>query len=164
MKKGFLILCALCLCGCTRINKAPSAEKVEKKQEEELTQHTLECIKDSDSMSFVAVGDMLQQQTQVFYMTYEDLGINEGLNHDDLLKAINEKLAQSYGALQGVDVVSSLEDNRVKVTVSIDYNQANIQALIDAGLLHEGEVETKYVSLGKTQKQLEDDGFACTVQ
>ncbi|WP_356918143.1 DUF1307 domain-containing protein [uncultured Dubosiella sp.] len=50
------------------------------------------------------------------------------------------------------------------MTVTIDYRRADIQALIDAGLLHEGEVDTKYVSLGKTQTQLEKEGYSCTVQ
>lgn len=97
-------------------------------------------------------------------MTFEELGIGEGMSSEDMMNAINSSLARSYDALQGVDAVGSLEDNRVKVTVTIDYKKADIQALINAGLLHEGEVDTKYVSLGKTQSQLEQEGYSCTIQ
>lgn len=168
MRKVWVLFFVAGLCGCTRVNEASKNVEDTKQpamaQEEEAVQHTLDCTKESDSVSFQAQGDHVESQIQTFYLSFADLGIGEGMSSEDMMNAINSSLARSYDALQGVDAVGSLEDNRVKVTVTIDYRRADIQALIDAGLLHEGEVDTKYVSLGKTQTQLEKEGYSCTVQ
>lgn len=130
------------LCGCSRVNETSSSMNGSGQpavEEEDTNQHTLDCTNDSDSMSLQSQGDHVEYQTQTFYMTFEELGIGEGMSSEDMMNAINSSLARSYDALQGVDAVGSLEDNRVKVTVTIDYKKADIQALINAGLLHEGK-------------------------
>lgn len=167
MKRIVCMFFLVGLCGCSRVNETSSSMNGSGQpavEEEDTNQHTLDCTNDSDSMSLQSQGDHVEYQTQTFYMTFEELGIGEGMSSEDMMNAINSSLARSYDALQGVDAVGSLEDNKVKVTVTIDYKKADIQALINAGLLHEGEVDTKYVSLGKTQSQLEQEGYSCTIQ
>ncbi len=166
MRKGLVVFFLVGLCGCTRVNDVNSSQETKEPviEEEDTGQHTLDCKKESDSVFLQAQGDHVESQEQTIYMSFEELGIDEQMSHEDMMNAINSSLTRSYDALQGVDAVGSLEDNKVKVTVTIDYKRADIQSLIDANLLHEGEVDTKYVSLGKTQSQLEKEGYSCTIQ
>lgn len=164
MKKLFVMMSLLVLCGCTRVNEISTSSETniveEQVLEEDRREHTLECSKDDESVTFYAIGDQAKQQKQSFDLPYE---IDGDLNQEELLNAINSSLASTYETVEGVDAYGALEDGHVRVTVTIDFDQADIQSLVNAGLLYEGELDTKYVSLAKTEAQLKADGYACTV-
>ena len=62
-----------------------------------------------------------------------------------------------------MSVSGAVEDNRVKVTVNIDYETADMDVLIEKGLLKEGEMENQYISLKETQNDYTDNGYACSL-
>lgn len=61
MRKVWVLFFVAGLCGCTRVNEASKNVEDTKQpamaQEEEAVQHTLDCTKESDSVSLQAQGD-----------------------------------------------------------------------------------------------------------
>ena len=108
MKRIVCMFFLVGLCGCSRVNETSSSMNGSGQpavEEEDTNQHTLDCTNDADSMSLQSQGDHVEYQTQTFYMTFEELGIGEGMSSEDMMNAINSSLARSYDALQGVDAV-----------------------------------------------------------
>ena len=46
----------------------------------------------------------------------------------------------------------------------MDFNTANIDTLIESGLLDKGEAQSDYVSLKKTQSAFKQEGFAFMIK
>lgn len=167
MKKLFVMMSLLALCGCTRVNETSISNETTMVDnpvlEEDRSEHILECSKEDEKVIFHAVGDQAKKQEQSFDLSYEELGIDGDLNQEELLNAINSSLSSTYETVEGVDAYGVLEGDHVRATVTVDFDQADIQSLVNAGLLYEGELDTKYVSLAKTEAQFKAGGYACTV-
>ena len=50
------------------------------------------------------------------------------------------------------------------MTLEMDFKTANIDTLIESGLLDKGEAQSDYVSLKKTQSAYKQEGFACMIK
>lgn len=168
MRKFLMLGLCLSLAGCMRINEILPTENEEKKSEdpigeEDTKSRSATCSNDKEEISFEAKGDELLKMEQVFYMSFEDLGIKEDMDTSQMEQKINEKLSSSYANISGVDAIGTIEDNRVKITVTIDYTVADIDELIEEGLLHEGEVETQYISFKETTDDYKNNGYVCEI-
>ena len=156
--------------GCMRIDEVidtgnqSSSSKEPEIQEEDITKKTLVCTSESEeTITFDAKGDEITNMTQTFYMTFDSLGITEDMDASQMEQIINDSLSQTYSDIEGVSVSGTVEDNRVKVTVNIDYETADMDVLIEKGLLKEGEMENQYISLKETQNDYTDNGYACSL-
>ena len=62
------------------------------------------------------------------------------------------------------DQILELKEQQVEVTLEMDFKTANIDTLIESGLLDKGEAQSDYVSLKKTQSAFKQEGFACMIK
>jgi uncharacterized lipoprotein YehR (DUF1307 family) len=86
------------------------------------------------------------------------------MNKETIQTKINDTLKEKYQGLEGVTVTGKVIDKEVEVTVEIDYEVADKDALIEAGLLDQGEKQNTSISLQKTQSVFEENGYACEVK
>ena len=135
-----------------------SSSKEPEIQEEDTTKKTLVCTSESEeTITFDAKGDEITNMAQTFYMTFDSLGITEDMDASQMEQIINDSLSQTYSDIEGVSVSGTVEDNRV------DYETADMDVLIEKGLLKEGEMENQYISLKETQNDYTDNGYACSL-
>ena len=102
--------------------------------------------------------------TQVFAMNFSDLGITDDMNSEQIQAKINSSLDEKYNSIEGVHVSTQLKEEQVEVTVEMNFKTADIDTLIENGLLDKGEAKSDYVSLKKTQNVYKTEGFACMTQ
>lgn len=159
MKKVCLALLCLALAGCQRIGVSNQKPQEDDAAEEKVQSFT--CSHDQSKMEFEVRGDKVIKTRQEIYWTLEELGIADSPDKEQVIQAINDKLAQDYGAIDGVETEGSLENGQVRMVVTIDYERADTDQLIEAGLLEQGEMESQYVSLEKSEQELMGQGFAC---
>ena len=69
-----------------------------------------------------------------------------------------------YNSIEGVHVSTELNEQQVEVTLEMDFKTANIDTMIESGLLDKGEAQSDYVSLKKTQNAYKQEGFACMIK
>ena len=125
----------------------------------------IDCKNDSSQqVTFEAKGDKIQKMTQKFAMNFSDLGITEDMNSEQIQSKINSSLDDKYNSIEGVHVSTELKEQQVEVTLEMDFKTANIDTLIESGLLDKGEAQSDYVSLKKTQSAYKQEGFACMIK
>ncbi len=171
MKIKCILLAGLMLSGCTKISDLTdsksstdqSAPVTEKKTDTK--SYVLVCDNDSnEEVTFEAKGDQINKMTQTFDMSFEDLGISDDLDSNAIKDKINASLDEKYNALEGVQISSELQEQKVHVTIEIDFEQADLDALVEKGLLDKGEIKSSYVSLAKTKEDYKASGYACKIQ
>ena len=165
MKKIIVLLCAFCLCGCARLSSL-SPEESEKKEEQKAEENvTLQCTKGEESVTLDATGDKVSHCVQVLFLSFEDLGVDkETVDPEKLSQAVQKAVEKKYNGIEGVSAESSVEEERVRIAITIDYDVADLNALVEAKLLNKNDVQVHYMSLDATQKDLEKQGYACSVQ
>ncbi|WP_297568353.1 DUF1307 domain-containing protein [uncultured Faecalibaculum sp.] len=161
MKKAWLALLCLALTGCVRVGGSNPETRQEEPDETETVKQTMTCSSDAGSYEFEALGDQVKKSVQTENVSFEELGLDAGADQAKIGEAISRVLNDSYGSLKGVSTQGEVRDNHVELTISIDYAQADSQALIDSGLLEPGELDSRYVSLERTETELTSQGFAC---
>lgn len=97
-------------------------------------------------------------------MSFSDLGITEDMNSEQIQFKINSSLDDKYNSIEGVHVSTELNEQQVEVTLEMDFKAANIDTMIESGLLDKGEAQSDYVSLKKTQSAYKQEGFACMIK
>ncbi|MBP3852577.1 MAG: DUF1307 domain-containing protein [Erysipelotrichaceae bacterium] len=170
MKKFLIGVSVLTLMsGCTRLSDIMENDPKEKpvaKAEKDTKEKTVECVNSDQKVTttFEAKGDKIKKMKQVFFLTNSDLGITDEMNKETIQTKINDTLKEKYQGLEGVTVTGKVIDKEVEVTVEIDYEVADKDALIEAGLLDQGEKQNTSISLQKTQGVFEENGYACEVK
>lgn len=166
MKIWMACICALSLVGCVRLSDL-EAEKEEietiKQVEEDKKEWIVDCTKEDLMVHLEAKDDEVKMFKQTFYMTLSDLGVDANQGNDKIQEQVSNAAKALYDEILGVNVRAEYLDGRVKITIEINYEVANIDALIEAGLLDKGEIESQYVSFELTKAMLQKDGFACQV-
>lgn len=171
MKIKCILLAGLMLSGCTKISDLTneksateqSAPVLEKKTDTK--SYVLVCDNDSsEEVTFEAKGDQINKMTQTFDMSFEELGIDDDLDSNAIKDKINASLDEKYNSLEGVQITSEIQEQKVHVTIEIDFEQADLDALVEKGLLDKGEIKSSYVSLAKTKKDYKANGYACKTQ
>lgn len=159
----------LLLGGCMRLsdidesfsNRTQSPEIHEESKESRI----MECKHDTEGTVIIeATGDKVEKMTHTFSLSFEDLGITQDLDAQSLQNKINESLSSMYADLDGVEASGKMVDSHVEITVTIDYEQADQDQLVEAGLLDEGEIESNYISFKETRSSYEGSNYACTVE
>lgn len=163
MKRSWMAVLCLVLTGCVRVGGGQTGENREVTDSADTVKQVMTCTSEAGSYEFNAQGDQVTKSVQTESVSFEELGLEQGADAVKIEEAITRVLAESYGSLEGVDASGAVKDGRVEMTVSIDYETADHQALIDAGLLEPGELDSQYVSLERTQSELQSQGFACRV-
>lgn len=90
--------------------------------------------------------------------------ISDGMNKDTIQEKVNDALNEKYKYVDGLTVVGNLMDDKVEITMTIDFTQADLDELVDNGLLDQAEKENDKVSLKKTIQAYTDNGYACQEQ
>lgn len=171
MRIKCIFLIGLMMSGCTKISDITndktttdqSAPVIEKKTDTK--SYVLVCDNDSnEEVTFEAKGDIIKKMTQTFDMSFEDLGISDDLDSNAIKDKINASLDEKYNSLEGVQISSEIQDKSVHVTIEINFDDADLDALVENGLLDKGEIKSSYVSLAKTKKDYKASGYACKTQ
>lgn len=166
MKKFLLVGALIFLTGCSSIDsiihndtqKDPVAEDQSKKKT------TTVCESGDDIIAtFQAKGNHITQMKQVSHASYADMGIevSDSMDKDAIQEALNQSLSEKYQTMAGVSVQGHLKDDRVEITIEINFEQADKDALVSAGLLDPAEKENHDVSLEKTIQVYQNNGFTC---
>lgn len=167
MRIQYLLCVSLLLCGCTKLSditdqKTKSANKAPVTTKKVNKTTVIDCKNDSSQqVTFEAKGDKIQKMTQVFVMNFSDLGITDDMNSEQIQSKINSSLDEKYNSIEGVHVSTQLKEEQVEVTVEMNFKTADIDTLIENGLLDKGEAQSDYVSLKKTQNVFKNEGYAC---
>ena len=170
MRIQYLLCISLLLCGCAKVSdlthqKSKSTEKAPVTVKKANKIKVIDCKNDSSQqVTFEAKGDKIQKMTQKFAMSFSDLGITEDMNSEQIQSKINSSLDDKYNSIEGVHVSTELKEQQVEVTLEMDFKTANIDTLIESGLLDKGEAQSDYVSLKKTQSAYKQEGFACMIK
>ena len=170
MRVQYLLCACLLLCGCTKVSvlthqKSKSTEKAPVTVKKTNKVKVIDCKNDSSQqVTFEAKGDKIQKMTQKFAMSFSDLGITEDMNSEQIQSKINSSLDDKYNSIEGVHVSTELKEQQVEVTLEMNFKTANIDTLIESGLLDKGEAQSDYVSLKKTQSAYKQEGFACMIK
>ena len=170
MRIQYVLCLALLLCGCVKVSditgqKSTTEEKAPVTSKQTNKKRVISCKNDSEQeVIFESKGDKISKMTQKFAMNFSDLGITEDMNSDQIQSKINASLDEKYNSIDGVHVSSELKENKVEITVEMDFSVADIDTLIEKGLLDKGEVQSNYVSLKGTQAVYKKDGYACIVE
>ena len=168
MRVQYLLCACLLLCGCTKVSdlthqKSKSTEKAPVTVKKTNKVKVIDCKNDSSQqVTFEATGDKIQKMTQKFAMSFSDLGITEDMNSEQIQSKINSSLDDKYNSIEGVH--TELKEQQVEVTLEMNFKTANIDTLIESGLLDKGEAQSDYVSLKKTQSAYKQEGFACMIK
>ena len=166
MKKlGMILVSVALLSGCARLSDFNTDNsRTQKEQKEDQTPATMTCTSDKkDTLTFEAKGDQIQNMTQVFTMSFADLGIREDLDAQSIQDKINQSLQSLYD-LKGVEATGKIVEDHVEITLHVNYEIANDKELVEAGLLQEGERDSEHISLKQTRKSQEASGYTCTVE
>ena len=166
MKFLFVCMLILSLSGCTRIQDLMSdKEEIEvvSQVEEKIKNKNFNCFRDDETVLLKTAEDRVNTYEQTFYMDLKDLAIPEGLKDEEIQDLIDDAVNEMYKEFLGVQVQGVHEKERVKIIVEINFEVADIDALVEEGLLDKGEIESQYVSLKKTKKELESQGYVCEV-
>lgn len=166
MKKlGMILVSVALLSGCARLSDFNTDNsRTQKEQKEDQTPATMTCTSDkNDTLTFEAKGDQIQNMTQVFTMSFADLGIREDLDAQSIQDKINQSLQSLYD-LKGVEATGKIVEDHVEITLHVNYEIANDKELVEAGLLQEGERDSEHISLKQTRKSQEASGYTCTVE
>lgn len=113
--------------------------------------------------TFEASDDNILQMKQISHLTLSDMGleISDDMNKDTIQQKINESLQEKYQYVDGVSVKGTLTDDKVEIETDINFRKANKDDLVSLGLLDKAEKENKEVSLKKTIKAYQANGYAC---
>ena len=166
MKKlGMILVAVALLSGCARLSDFHTDNsRTQKEQKEDQTLAIMTCTSDkNDTLTFEAKGDQIQNMTQVFTMSFADLGIREDLDAQSIQDKINQSLQSLYD-LKGVEATGKIVEDHVEITLRVNYEIANDKELVEAGLLQEGERDSEHISLKQTRKSQEASGYTCTVE
>ena len=151
------------LAGCTRINEATKKES--SKEEVRENEQTVSCVNDENQeLLLFSKGDEIQQLQQSFVIGFEDAGIKEDMDKDEILSKIKASLDEEYQGIKGISVEESLVENGVLVQVMIDYTVADLNDLIDKGFVVKGERDSQYISLKESVESYTEKGYACELQ
>ncbi len=154
--------------GCARIGEMINNDTTKKP---DMTNETtkgskpVSCSNDQgDSVLLESDDDTLTKMTHVFTMSLEEIGVAEGTSTEEIQEKVNTTLLEQYVPIQGVDASSEISEDKVVITISIDFTQANMDDLVANGLIDEGEKDNQYVSLSKTQKDYSKSGYVCEIE
>lgn len=155
--KRFVLMALICVLGaCSRIGSMDQETK-------EVKNTTMNCTsQNKEEYSFFAQGDEIKSMQEVFYMSFEEIGVDAQQDTEHIKNDINEKLSAKYASIPGVSaIVDEVVDNQIKVIFMIDFNVADMNQLVESGIIDESEGQNHYVSLEKTKETHEKNGFAC---
>lgn len=165
MKKAGILLLITMLCGCARLSDfhTENSRKERDTQQEDTSPVTMTCTDETNTLIYEAKGDRIQTMTQKFTMSFAELGIREDLDAQAIQDKINQTLQSLYD-VKGVEATGTMVDDHVEITLRIDFEIADDQELMEAGLLNEGERDSEYISLKQSRLSNENSGYTCTVE
>ena len=161
MKRVSLFLMFFLLCSCSRIGTESNEQDYE-----ETKNYVVSCsLESNEQYMFFSQDDEIQSMQEVFYMSYEDAGVTYDMDPETVKENINDKLSNKYSQIAGVTViVDEIVDYNIKIIVMIDFRVADMNQLIEQGLINEGNVQNQYISLEQTMEAYSSNGFACSYQ
>lgn len=142
--KKLLVLCGLlCLVGC--------ASEPEKK--------TVVCEGQLNGglhkVTLNAEDDTVLVQTTESELDFGTLGVTKEQVDQEIKKF------EDIFNMKGLEYTHSVEDTVLKEKISIDYQTADFKELLTKGIVESDSNEATYVSLEKTVKGLESQGYTC---
>ncbi len=171
MRKILFIAGLVLLSGCSSvqsiINNDTTKDPTKETKKKIVKEVTVSCQNDGETtMTLVAKGDQLTSLKQVSYVSYSDMGIeiSDEMNKDTIQEKVNEALNEKYKYVDGLHIVGNLMNDKVEITMTIDFTKADLDELVDNGLLNQAEKENDKVSLKKTMQAYTDNGYACQEQ
>ncbi len=161
MKRLVFAIFTICLLGCTRVSDLVEKEKPEEKQE-----HRVVCTNEGGNIiEFKAENDDVTEITETFFQSYEELGVTEQMVPEEINEKISSQLAQKYEPIGGVSFEVVSEEDRAKIVMTIDCKKANVEKLVEFGILSEGEEGSGAISLETLKNGLEqDEAYGCEIQ
>ena len=134
------------------------------KKEEKIEEVTMQCTQKDEEILLFAKEDEIQKFQNRFTVSFQEAGITEDVDKDQVIDKLNDSLEEKYAKIKGVSTKAELKEDCIEVIIMIDYIQADINQLIEAGLIQKGEEESQYISLEKTIQAYKDMQYACEVK
>jgi len=105
-----------------------------------------------------AKGDKVQDQKVTMTFPYDAMGVESKEMAEEMLKGDIESESEELEGLKGVKVSNEFQDDQFEQVMEVNYKEADLRELEDAGFDF-GEEESDYISLEKTEENLEEEGF-----
>ncbi len=156
--KKLAVFLILVLSACSKVG-----DTIQRDRNQKVINSTLVCVSAKDEeYSFFAENDAIKSMQEIFYMSYEEAGIYEEKDPAQIKDEINQKLSKKYSSIPGVSaIVDEVVENRIKIIFMIDFEVADMEQLVENGILDEGETQNQFISLKKTEENYTKNGFAC---
>lgn len=145
MKKLLALCCVFCLVGCS------SSEPIKK---------TVVCEAKLDGgaeqkITLEAEDDTLLVQRAESSLDFSTLGVEQ-----DQIEGIVKEFEDQYD-VTGITYSYSIDGPVLSETIEADYQKADLKELIQKGFLESEDENITVVSLEKTIKNLEKEGYTC---
>ena len=166
-RKTAAALCVmlLSLCGCTRVGQGrESKQEAPEVMLQDDTIKVLTCTINHNKMIYNANGDQITTITQTIEVPKEELGLPEGVKMEDATEVITKSVTKKYEHMDGVNVHVKVDSEKAIVTLTINLPEADLDKLVEAGILDKGEMQNKYVSLKKTEETMKAHGCICELK
>lgn len=152
----YLFLCPLLFASC-----AAEADPAEKKPEEvqEPAEFVLTCKQKQGSTIYRAAGDEVTEVEQTIVVKDSEVGLKENADRKKAAEALKKTSEDLYDDLKGIEVEVTDQKDGFEIRTTYDLKTASIDSLVQAGILHSGEKDSRYVSFTKTKSGLND--LAC---
>lgn len=148
----FLLPIALILTGCA--SETPVIH-----DEDEVTY--MSCENGDSALSYSVAGDRVVYIEQTIRTDRDKLGIPQDLSQEQLDMAVSSAVSNMYEDLDGVDAQAQINGDQILISVKMDLEKADLEALSERGVLTDAVVSTNYVSWTKTKEALEAEQIAC---
>lgn len=146
-----LLLCGLVLTGCSGAKETTTVCQGDLGK--------VNNISVSQTADIEAEGDTVKKMTTVATYDFTDV-LSDYYTMEDAESMIKENV--NYDSLKGVTTKFETKDNTVILTVTVDYDKADMSALESAGLITSENGKTPdFVSLEKTVDGFKDEGATC---
>ena len=114
----------------------------------------------SSEVTYVAKGDEVTKQTIKSDMPYSMLGVESKEEAEETLDDLFRSELEAFNDIEGVEIDLKYEDDKIAQTIAIDYSVADLEEIKSLpGADLEGPKDADYVSLEKSVKLLENEGF-----
>lgn len=157
MKKVLLLLLSgVVISGCARIGDP--INKQQSKEDETTSRH---CASNESEYDYSAKGDEITSWRMVTMISLEDFALPEETERRELESAIRQSVQDLYKEVRGVSASCTFTETDVVVSLVVNLEAANLDDLIEFGLLQKADVVNQYVSLSRTTEALEQAGYVC---
>lgn len=114
------------------------------------------CKKDELKMKLTYSGKKVVAQEETGVINFKERGLTE-----KEAKSFADKMKEPYKGINGVKMSYDIKDEKLTITLAVDYEKADIDELVKAKLVSASSKGADYIGVEETKKALKTQGYSC---